>query len=179
MRWSTQAAHPALMPNWGSLSVIQGRVYGITSAAFFRIGQSTFAPEVLVDGLAADWYGVPRVAVDEGKQVYAIKGRNLVRMTGLDAPQLDVSVTSRCIAGKVVLAVTVANKEAVPVDLVVDAGFGSRSFSAVQPGKNAFHTFSTRSKDIAAGSVTVHSSRLGGTPASGTTTVGYGASSCR
>lgn len=172
------AAHPALMPKWGSLSVIQGRVYGITSAAFFRIDTSTFVPEVLVDGLAADWYGVPRVAVDEGNQVYAIKGRNLVRMTGLDAPQLDVSVTSRCLAGKVVLAVTVVNREAVPVDLVIDTGFGSRSIAGVQPGRNAFHSFSTRSRDTAAGSVTVRSSH-DGSAGVGTTTVGYGASSCR
>ncbi|MHA7270302.1 NHL repeat-containing protein [Arthrobacter sp. HLT1-20] len=173
------AVYPALMPNWGSLSVIQGQVYGITSAAFFRITKSNHATEVLLEGLAADWYGVPRVAVDERNQVYAIKGRNLVRITGLDAPQLDLSVASRCIAGKVVVAVTVVNRESVPVDLVIETGFGSRFVSGVRPGQNAFHTFSTRSKETVAGTVTVHSSSAQGTPRAGTTTVGYGASSCR
>lgn len=173
------AAHPALMPKWGSLSVIQGKVYGITSAAFFRIPSAGFAPEVLLDGLEADWYGVPRVAVDEENQVYAIKGRNLVRINGLDTPQLEVSVASRCIAGKVALAVTVVNRESAPVDLVIDTGFGSRSFAGVQPGKNAFHTFSTRSKDTTAGTVTVYSSSSHGAPQAGTTTVEYSAGSCR
>lgn len=171
--------HPDLMPNWGSLSVINGTVHGITSAALFRVPGPGIAPEVLLDGLAADWYGVPRLAVDPDGPVYAIKGRNLVRITGLGGPRIEVSVAPRCLGGKVALQVTVHNREGVPVDVGIETDFGNRSMSGVLPGKSAFHTFTTRSKDTTAGTVNVHVNHTGDDARSGTTTVAYGTSSCR
>lgn len=73
--------HPALIPDWGSLTVRGGRVYGVSSAALFRIDHRTHAPQVLVDGLGAEWYGVPRVAVDdETGDFLGIRGRDLIRV---------------------------------------------------------------------------------------------------
>ncbi|MFS0910561.1 hypothetical protein AB3M89_02135 [Microbacterium sp. 179-I 3D2 NHS] len=73
--------HPALVPDWGSLTVRGGKVYGVSKAAFFRIDHRTHVPLVLVDGLGAEWYGVPRVAVAEDDSFYGIRQRNLVRIT--------------------------------------------------------------------------------------------------
>jgi hypothetical protein len=71
---------PDLVPDWGSLTTHMGRVHGVSGAALFRFDPKTFEPHVLVDGLGAEWYGVPRVAVDEQGDFYGIKGRNLVRI---------------------------------------------------------------------------------------------------
>ncbi len=173
------ALFPHLMRNWGSLSVINGEIYGITSSVFFRLDKSTLEPVVLVDEMAADWYGVPRIAVDDSHQVYAIKGRNLIKISGLDTVELEATVSTRCVAGKVLLQVTVLNQENVPVDVVVATEFGTKSFSAVQPGKSAFHAFSTRSKSITAGAVRVDSVRLSETALSGTISVSYNLNECR
>lgn len=70
-----------LVPDWGSLTVRGGRVYGVSRAAFFRIDPKTHRPVVLVPDLNADWYGVPRVAVDDNDDFYGIQGRNLVRIS--------------------------------------------------------------------------------------------------
>ncbi|WP_038462601.1 PQQ-binding-like beta-propeller repeat protein [Arthrobacter sp. PAMC 25486] len=172
------AAFPQLMRNWGSLSVINGEVYGVTSDAFFRLDKSTLVPEVLVAELAADWFGVPRVAVDEANQVYAIKGRNLIRISGLDTPRVAVTVNPRCVAGKVVLQVVVVNQESEPVNVQITTEFGNKTFTGVQPGKNAFHAFTTRSKAISAGEVQVEASRGAGTMVSGTSSVRYAISEC-
>lgn len=77
----SQVSRPDLIPDWGSLTVRGGRVYGVSAATFFRLDRRTFEPEVLVGDLAADWYGVPRVAV-HGNRFYAIRGRNLIRIDG-------------------------------------------------------------------------------------------------
>lgn len=72
--------YPALVPDWGSLTVHGGCVYGVSKATFFRIDQKTHVPVVLVDDLAAEWYGVPRVAAAESGAFYGIRQRNLVRI---------------------------------------------------------------------------------------------------
>ena len=73
-------SHPALIPDWGSLTVRAGRVYGVSKAAFFRLDRTTHEPVVLVGDLAAEWYGVPRVAVAEDGAFCGIRQRNLVRI---------------------------------------------------------------------------------------------------
>lgn len=169
---------PQLMRNWGSLTVIDGAVYAVTSNAFFRINKDTFVPEVLVADLDAEWYGVPRIAVDENNRVYAIKGRNLIRIDGVGTPKLEVRVNPRCIAGKVALQVAVKNKRAVPVNVRMETAYGTKSFTAVQPGSSAFHAFSTRLKDLPAGNVQVYSTPSSDAGQSGTTTVPYDTTSC-
>lgn len=73
--------YPELVPDWGSLTFHRGRVYGVSSAALFRIDHKTHAPLTLVNDLAAEWYGVPRVAIDEPTgDFFGIRGRNLVRI---------------------------------------------------------------------------------------------------
>ncbi|EAQ00703.1 hypothetical protein JNB_11029 [Janibacter sp. HTCC2649] len=73
--------HGSVVPDYGTLLVSRGQVYGASSKAFFRFDTQTFARTDLVPDLNGEWYGIPRAAVDERGQFYAIKGRNLVRIT--------------------------------------------------------------------------------------------------
>ena len=75
----------------------------------------------------------------------------------LDALELDIAVTvgTRCVARKVVVTAQVKNQESVPVDLVLDSSYGSRSFEDIASGSTAPTAFSTRLADVPAGSVSV------------------------
>ncbi|GAB3542228.1 hypothetical protein GCM10027403_34650 [Arthrobacter tecti] len=75
-----QANHGPMVPNYGTLLVSRGQVYGASDKAFFRFDKKTFVRADLVSDLNGEWYGIPRAAVDERGQFYAIKGRNLVRI---------------------------------------------------------------------------------------------------
>ncbi|HMR49730.1 MAG TPA: hypothetical protein PKE40_10655 [Arachnia sp.] len=66
-----------------------------------------------------------------------------------------VAATTRCVAGKVVLAVTVGNASDAPVPMTITSGYGSKAFEEILPGRSVSAAFSTRVASIAAGSVTV------------------------
>ncbi|MWV51289.1 DUF1080 domain-containing protein [Rathayibacter sp. VKM Ac-2803] len=68
-------------------------------------------------------------------------------------PDLDVAVQSRCVAGKVQLGVTATITADVPVAITMTTPFGVKSFTAVAPGKSAFHSFTTRAKTVPADAV--------------------------
>ncbi|MFF3175710.1 hypothetical protein ACFVQ0_24140 [Streptomyces sp. NPDC057900] len=73
------ANHGPVVPNYGTLLADRGYVYGASSSDFVRYDRRTFARTDLV-ALDADWYGIPRAAVDERGRFYAIRGRNLIRI---------------------------------------------------------------------------------------------------
>lgn len=68
-------------------------------------------------------------------------------------PDLDVTVQSRCVAGKVQLGVTAVNTADVPVGITMTTPYGEKAFTAVAPGKSAFHSFTTRAKTVPADAV--------------------------
>ncbi len=70
---------------------------------------------------------------------------------------LDVSVdvSTRTVAGKQHVSTVVTNNEAAPVDVVVETAYGSKSFAAVQPGRSASVSISSREAAIPGGDVTV------------------------
>ena len=73
------ANHGPVVPNYGTLLVSRGQVYGSSSKAFVRFDPKTYARTDLVT-LDGEWYGIPRSAVDERGRFYAIRGRNLIRI---------------------------------------------------------------------------------------------------
>ncbi|WP_438941396.1 OmpL47-type beta-barrel domain-containing protein [Micromonospora deserti] len=75
-------------------------------------------------------------------------------------PELPVTVTAqaRCVAGKAYVAVQARNDHAAPVDIALETAYGSRSFTDVAPGANAYQSFATRAASAAAGSATVRAS---------------------
>ncbi|MCJ1685408.1 immunoglobulin-like domain-containing protein [Rathayibacter sp. VKM Ac-2928] len=73
----------------------------------------------------------------------------------LDTLELAPALSTRCIAGKVVLTVTVKNTDTAAADITVDSAYGTKAFPSVAPGSSASAAFSTRLKSTPAGSVTV------------------------
>lgn len=95
---------------------------------------------------------------------------------GLSVP---VKADGRCVAGKVVLAVTATNSEDVPVTVKFASSYGTKSFVGVGARKNAFHAFSTRLAGIPAGEVTVSvSAVVDGVAVSTEQVIAYPARTC-
>jgi cytochrome c len=89
---------------------------------------------------------------------------------------VTVTAETRCMAGKVFVAVRAANDDAVPVAVSIETPFGSKEFAAVAPGANAYQSFASRAVSVDAGAVTVTA-----TDAEGRTfseTVDYAARAC-
>ncbi|WP_141390371.1 endo-1,4-beta-xylanase [Cellulosimicrobium cellulans] len=68
---------------------------------------------------------------------------------------LDVEASARCLAGKAYVAVRATNREDVPVDVTLTTPYGSRTFTAVAPGANAYQSFAVRATSVPAGTATV------------------------
>ncbi len=81
------------------------------------------------------------------------------------APAFVAEADVRTLAGKQYLAVRVLNEDDTAIDVTVTTAYGSRTFSGVAPGKNAYQSFATRLVEVPAGEVTVTASveRDGGT----------------
>ncbi|TDN91729.1 family 43 glycosylhydrolase [Microbacterium sp. BK668] len=80
-----------------------------------------------------------------------------VTVVGPPEPQLAVSasVAARCVAGKVVQAVTVTNAEGFPVTLTASGAYGTKAFGSVAAGKSVSATFTTRLGSIPSGALTL------------------------
>ncbi|UNK72248.1 hypothetical protein [Microbacterium sp. H1-D42] len=74
------AAHNKHVPGWGTFVKHRGQVYGASATTFYRFDKHSFALEPLVEDLGGEWYGMPRVSVDERGRFYAIRKRNLIRI---------------------------------------------------------------------------------------------------
>src|SRR5690606_14798279 len=83
------------------------------------------------------------------------------RLPSVEAPGArEVAITAtaevRCLAGTPYVAVRALNDDTVPLDVVLDTPFGSKTVHGVAPGQNAYQAFPVRGvEDPAAGSVTV------------------------
>ncbi|WP_442576976.1 OmpL47-type beta-barrel domain-containing protein [Microbacterium sp. F51-2R] len=79
-----------------------------------------------------------------------------VELPKLTATTLDITpvATTRCVAGKVSLIVSVTNKEAFAADVVVKTPYGEKSV-AVKAGATATSAFTTRLASVAGGSAAV------------------------
>ncbi|WP_277212586.1 family 43 glycosylhydrolase [Isoptericola croceus] len=70
------------------------------------------------------------------------------------ASPLEVQVSTRCLAGKVHLAVRATNAGDVPADIVIETPYGTKEVDDVKAGKAAYQSFATRASQIPAGTVT-------------------------
>lgn len=89
-----------------------------------------------------------------------------------DPVALTVSATTRCVAGKVVLAVSATNAGDAPVTAMLGSAYGTRAFSEIPAGKTVSAAFSTRAASIPAGTVTAQ------TEAGSPVEAGYAAANC-
>ncbi|WP_240642076.1 family 43 glycosylhydrolase [Microbacterium sulfonylureivorans] len=115
--------------------------------------------EVLVDAEAAS----SRTAgtqnqLDAPERALSLQLARLGTLKELE-PSLDVSLdaTTRCVAGKVVLAVQASNGDEVPLALSVSTPFGAKA-AALAPSKSASYAFTTRLVSVPAATVEVEAS---------------------
>ncbi|QHC57331.1 immunoglobulin-like domain-containing protein [Rathayibacter sp. VKM Ac-2760] len=94
----------------------------------------------------------------------------------LDTLELAPAVSTRCVAGKVVLTATVKNTDTAAADITVESAYGTKSFPSVAPGSSASAAFTTRLKSTPAGTVTVTGTSPGQPPF--TATLPYQAATC-
>lgn len=98
------------------------------------------------------------------------------------APSLDadVAVTTRCVAGKVTLVVTVGNESAVPVTATVKTAYGTKALAAIEPGKRASAALTSRLASLPAGDARVElSGVVGGAPVTAAIVQPYAAGGCQ
>lgn len=74
---------------------------------------------------------------------------------------VDAVTSTRCVAGKVVVTVTATNRGDSSVDVGVSGAYGSKSLTALAPGRSVSAAFSTRSSMIASGSMVVTAATTG------------------
>jgi GH43 family beta-xylosidase len=107
---------------------------------------------------AAD--GLPVFDMESDEEVAPDNRAVSVTVTVVAGPELEVTgaVSSRCVAGKVVQTVSVANHESFAVALTTTSPYGTKTTAALGAGKTASYAFSTRLASVEAGSVTVEAS---------------------
>lgn len=140
----------------------------------------------VLEELLADAEGVSAASVGTQNQIDAPERALSLQLARLGvlkdpAPELAVEAeaTTRCVAGKVVLAVKVTNADDVPVAASVTTTFGSKSAISLAAGKSASNTFTTRAGSVpaAAAEVSVTGS-IDGEEVSTTVEADYAAKSC-
>ncbi len=97
------------------------------------------------------------------------------------APSIDVDVTltSRCVAGKVVLAAVAANDGDASVTIALRTPYGAKTVTNVAPGKRTSHAFTTRLGTTPDGEATATvTSLVGGETITREYTVPYGGHTC-
>jgi GH43 family beta-xylosidase len=102
-----------------------------------------------------------------------------VTVTAPAGLEVEASVTARCVSGKVVQIVTVANREDVAVGVSLTGAYGSKTFASIDAGKSASASFTTRLAAIPAGTLTLTASAtVAGAPVTHTAEVTTVPASC-
>ncbi|KZM33823.1 GH92 family glycosyl hydrolase [Oerskovia enterophila] len=120
------------------------------------------------DTTQAKVFGTVPVSVDPTRTIESVilpqgtdKGVMHLFAVGTSEPIVDrgvevvASARAQCTGRTGAVVVRVVNDDSVPLDVVVATAWGTKTFSQVAPGRSAAQTFSTRSADVEAGSVTV------------------------
>lgn len=97
-------------------------------------------------------------------------------VTVLSSLTVEVSVDTRCVAGKVVATARVSNTSQKSVDIALTTPWGQKSFT-LAAGKVASHAFTTRVTSISAGEVSLRATALD-VAGSVTETASYSARAC-
>jgi hypothetical protein len=140
-----------------------------------------YTAETVVPDTDAAGDAVELSASFAGFDVLAGSAASAVDVVLGDPPTLEVeaSVTSRCVAGKVVQVVTVTNGDDVPLTVTTTGVYGSKTFASVTAGKSASASFTTRLASIPAGSITLTASAsVDGGTLTFTTDAAYPAAHC-
>ncbi|KOS11783.1 hypothetical protein XI38_04470 [Microbacterium aurantiacum] len=114
----------------------------------------------------AEGTGTVRVIAPDGtERAYRVVVREEAAL------DLDTTVATRCLAGKVLVTVTVRNPSDAAAVAAIRTPWGSKSGIALAPGKASSHAFTTRASSIPEGELTVTGTQDGVAPFSATLVV--------
>jgi hypothetical protein len=99
----------------------------------------------------------------DGTKAFSLSSTKTVTITIGQVTQVSATASVRCVAGKALVAVTVANTDPATSNLVLTSTYGTKSFSAIAAGKSATHSFTTRLASVPDGTVTVAATVNGAT----------------
>ncbi|WP_188756042.1 phosphodiester glycosidase family protein [Microbacterium album] len=124
-----------------------------------HVGDVADAPEDAVAAIDPVTHRLTALRDGAGEAMLTVNGvTETVSFTLGEEPRvLDVSVSAstRKLAGMQYVNVSTVNNDEVPVNITIETEFGSKTFTAVQPGKAANVSINSRSASIGAGEVTV------------------------
>lgn len=86
---------------------------------------------------------------------YLEASEQVVSFEVVGALSATVVASTRCLVGKAVVTVRVDNTDDRALDVAIATDFGTKSFTAVAPGKPVTHVFTTRAEQVPASSATV------------------------
>lgn len=160
---------------------VTGHVYALVgSADAVDLGTVTFdADEKASVTIPEDFAAADEVKIAVLFDASATMWDTVSVSTAASEVHTTTTVSSRCLAGRVVLTVTVTNDESVPATAQIATPYGSKTLASLAGGRSASAAFSSRATSIEAGTVTVTASAtIDGSPATTTTEVGYSARNC-
>ncbi|HMR48434.1 MAG TPA: RICIN domain-containing protein [Arachnia sp.] len=92
-----------------------------------------------------------QLAATDGSQDW-----QLVTLATADpAPTAEVTATTRCVAGKIAVAVSVKNTDSRSIDATIGSAYGNKQLGALAPGTTTSTAFTVRSATMPAGEVSV------------------------
>ncbi|WP_314452573.1 RICIN domain-containing protein [uncultured Microbacterium sp.] len=165
--WTRNATAGQRIASW--VDNVDGGLYRVVDRGAGRVAfQSTQNPSLYLSGQSAGAFATLQPAATDGADEWT-----LVSTPALPA---DAVATTRKIASKVYVTVTVTNNATVPVNMTVSTAYGQKSFTSVQPGKKVSAAINTQKASIPAGTATVTSSAtIDGRPVTSSIEAPYGA----
>ncbi|MBF4462918.1 MULTISPECIES: immunoglobulin-like domain-containing protein [unclassified Rathayibacter] len=106
----------------------------------------------------------------------AVGDGGLVTATVTVVDSSSTTVAPRCLAGKVSLGITTVNRSGARATIALTSAYGTKTFTDVAPGASVFHSFTTRTAQLPAGSVSVSVTPAGGSAV--TSATAYPAATC-
>src|SRR5690606_29332494 len=100
-----------------------------------------------------------------GGEMVSYRNIRFKALTDEPVEELAISTTvqTRCLAGKVYVAVRATNDDTVPADITPTTPFGTKTVTGVEPGVSAYQSCATRAASVEAGSAQVSASADGRT----------------
>jgi chondroitin AC lyase len=131
-----------------------GQVHGLDSMEYTL---ETWTPVLAALQTAKRLLKTPGAAQDLIDRAAADVRGALAAAQLVDTSRLDVSgsVEPKMLGGKVYLSVAATNGGSVPVTIVIANAYGSKTYTAVQPGKTVSVSLNTRASSIPAGETTI------------------------
>lgn len=160
---------------WSDVALDSGQAYARTGTGFDRVDFAPITTKAL--RIVSQSWGTA-----EGGGSTGIREWQAIASDVPVGPTLEVeaAATTRCVAGKAVLAVQITNPNDVPIAVSIDTPYGTKAIAQVAAGKSVSQAFTSRLASLPSGAFTVNATgELEGEQAEASTDVSFAAATCR